>query len=81
MIDMKQKVLTGHVENNVVLLDENIELPDGLKVKIVVADEASGEVIENTSGLCGIWQDDRAVEEIVAEIIGARSAGRDLPTL
>jgi hypothetical protein len=30
------------------------------------------------SGLCGIWQDDRSAEEIVEDIVGSRSQGRDL---
>jgi hypothetical protein len=31
-----------------------------------------------TSGLCGIWQDDRTAEEIIDDMISARSPGRDL---
>ena len=31
-----------------------------------------------TSGLCGIWQDDRTAEEIIDDIISARSPGRDV---
>jgi hypothetical protein len=31
-----------------------------------------------TSGLCGIWQDDRTAEEIIEDIISARSPGRDV---
>ena len=31
-----------------------------------------------TSGLCGIWQNDRTAEEIIDDIISARSSGRDV---
>ncbi|MEE4379055.1 MAG: hypothetical protein V2J55_16310 [Candidatus Competibacteraceae bacterium] len=36
------------------------------------------EASTTTSGLCGIWQDDRTAEEIIADIISARSPGRDV---
>lgn len=29
-----------------------------------------------TSGLCGIWQDNRTAEEIINDIVSARSSGR-----
>ncbi len=57
---VKQKTLSGHVENNVILLDEDVQLPDGIKVTIIVSPESP----PHSSGLCGIWQDDRPVEEI-----------------
>jgi hypothetical protein len=68
MSEMKQKVIAGHVENNIILLDEDVQLPDGLKVTIIVPNNETQE----SSGLCGIWQDDRPVEEIVQEIISSR---------
>ena len=36
------------------------------------------EVSTTASGLCGIWQDDRTAEEIIEDIISARSPGRDV---
>ncbi|MCB0211671.1 MAG: hypothetical protein KDJ52_20200 [Anaerolineae bacterium] len=73
----KQKSLqiSGHIKNNMIVLDERIELPDGVKVTIIITDGA----IAGASGLCGIWQDDRPVEEIVDDIVSSRSVGRDLP--
>jgi len=67
-------VLTGHVKNNSIILDQPIELPDGIAVKVMV----SGKPVQKSSGLCGIWQDDRPAEEIVDEIISARSKGKEI---
>ncbi|MCB0195687.1 MAG: hypothetical protein KDJ65_27295 [Anaerolineae bacterium] len=69
----KQKSLqiSGHVKNNMIVLDERIELPDGIKVTIIITDEA----VARSSGLCGIWQDERPVEEIIDDIVSSRSVG------
>jgi len=36
------------------------------------------EASTTVSGLCGVWQDDRTAEEIIDDIISARSPGRDV---
>lgn len=66
-------VLSGHVKNSVIVLDEPVKLPEGIKVKILISDKTLKE-----SGLCGIWQDSRSADEIVDEIISSRSKGRDI---
>ena len=48
-----------------------------LQTKTHHRDEAH-QARTTTSGLCGIWQDDRTAEEIIDDIISARSPGRDL---
>lgn len=75
MPSLEQKVLSGHVKNNVIVLDNQVQLPDGIKVKVIIEEAPA------PSGLCGIWQDDRPVEKIVEEIVGARSSGRNMPSL
>nr|MEC4584952.1 hypothetical protein [Candidatus Parabeggiatoa sp.] len=64
--------ISGYVRNNVVILDDNIQLPEGIKVNVIVPRQA-----RNSSGLCGIWKDDRPVEEIVNDIIASRTMGRE----
>ena len=66
-------IVWGHIKDNQVLLDENIRLPDGVRVEIRVPDETTTQ----ESGLCGIWKDSRRVEEIVEEVISSRTLGRD----
>ena len=73
-------VISGHVENNVIVLDEAIELPEGVKVEIILPD-AVEEMTALSSGLCGIWEDDRSADEIVAEILAARTIGRHTPVI
>ena len=67
-------IISGHVKNNVIILDEKIKLLDGTKVNIMVPDNGT----EKSSGLCGIWKDNRSAEEIANEIISSRSTGRDI---
>ena len=62
-------IVWGHIKDNQILIDENIQLPDGIRVEIRVPDEA----IEKGSGLCGIWKDSREAEEIVEEVISSRT--------
>jgi len=64
--------ISGYVRNNVVIFDDNIQLPEGIKVNVIVPRRAS-----NSSGLCGIWKDDREVTEIVNDIIASRTMGRE----
>ncbi len=66
--------ISGHVKNNTIIIDDNLELPDGMKVEIIIPDLVQAP----SSGLCGIWDDDRPVENIVEEIISTRSMGRDI---
>ena len=66
-------IVRGHIKDNQILIDENIQLPDGIEVEIRVPDEA----ITQSSGLCGIWKDSRETKEIVEEIISSRTLGRD----
>ncbi len=66
-------VLSGHVKDNVIILDKPIKLPEGMKVRIMISDKTLKK-----SGLCGIWQDSRSADEIVNEIILSRSEGRDI---
>ena len=67
-------IVWGHVKDNQILIDENIQLPDGIRVEIRVPDEA----MTQGSGLCGIWKDNREALEIVEEIISGRTLGRDI---
>ncbi len=66
-------LISGHVENNVIVLDEKIKLPNGAKVRIMFYDKN----IRKSSGLCGIWRDSRSAEKIADELILSRSKGRD----
>jgi len=66
-------IVSGHVKENRIVLDTEIVLPNGLRVEVIVPDE----LIPSGSGLCGIWRDDRAAEEIVSEILSSRSVGRE----
>jgi len=66
-------IISGHVRNNVIILDKPIKLPEGIRVRIVISDKTLKE-----SGLCGIWQDSRPADEIVDEIISSSSKGRDI---
>lgn len=66
-------VISGHVKNSVIVLDEPVNLPEGIKVKIMISDKTLEK-----SDLCGIWQDSRSADEIVNEIISSRSKGRDI---
>ena len=68
-----QMIVWGHIKDNQILLDENIQLPDGVRVEIRVPDETTTQV----SGLCGIWKDSRDPKEIVEEVISSRTLGRD----
>jgi hypothetical protein len=67
-------VVSGHVKDNRILLDSDIHLPDGIRVEIILPDDA----IAQSSGLCGIWKDDRSADEIVAELVKSRSVGREI---
>ncbi|RKZ38193.1 MAG: hypothetical protein DRQ49_14995 [Gammaproteobacteria bacterium] len=64
--------ISGYVRNNVVVFDDKIQLPEGIKVNVIVPRRAT-----NSSGLCGIWKDDREVAEIVNDIIASRTMGRE----
>ena len=64
--------ISGYVKNNVVIFDDKIQLPEGIKVNVIVPRRAT-----NSSGLCGIWKDDRPVVEIVNDIIASRTMGRE----
>ncbi|MDM8558525.1 hypothetical protein [Candidatus Parabeggiatoa sp. HSG14] len=65
--------ISGYVRNNVIIFDDEIQLPEGIKVNVVVPRQAT-----NSSGLCGIWKDDRETEEIVNDIMGSRTMRDDL---
>ena len=67
-------VIKGHIENNQVVIDEDIQLPEGTEVKISVIEKNNSK----SSGLCGIWKDDRSTNEIIEDIISTRSEGRDV---
>ena len=69
---MPEASLPGYIKNNVVIFDEQIQLPDGMKVSVILSDSAVP-----ASGLCGIWKDDRPVTDIVNEIIRSRTIGRE----
>ena len=62
----------GYVKNNVIMLYDDIQLPDGIKVNVIVPQN-----VTKSSGLCGIWKDNRAVEEIVEDIMTSRTTGRE----
>ena len=65
-------IVWGHIKDNQILIDENIQLPDGIRVEIRVPDEA----MRQGSGLCGIWKDSREAKEIAEEIISSRTLGK-----
>ncbi|EDN66806.1 hypothetical protein BGP_4133 [Beggiatoa sp. PS] len=62
----------GYVKNNVIMLYDDIQLPDGIKVNIIVPQSAT-----ESSGLCGIWKDNRPVDEIVEDMMTSRTKGRE----
>jgi hypothetical protein len=66
---MYQQILQGHIKNNTIFLDDQVQLPEGLQVKIILLPL---QAVQPASGLCGIWQDVREAEEIVEEIYLAR---------
>ena len=67
-------IVWGHVKDNQIILDDAIQLPDGLRVEIILLDDT----VTKGSGLCGIWKDSRSTDEIVNEIIKSRTPGRDI---
>ncbi len=75
---MYQQIFQGHVKNNTIFLDDPVQLPEGLQVKIILFPL---QVSSPTSGLCDIWQDVREANEIIEEIYLARTSGRQLPKL
>lgn len=66
-------IATGHIENNIIVLDQKIDMPDGAKVRISVTPMD----IDLATELCGAWQDDRSPEEIVEDIMSARTSSRE----
>lgn len=69
---MPEVSLPGYIKNNVVIFDKQIQLPDGIKVSVIVSDSTVA-----SSGLCGIWKDDRPATDIVNDIIASRTIGRE----
>ncbi len=66
------RMIPAHIENGDIILDQKIELPNGLKVQVLLPliQQPTG------TGLCGIWEDKRTAEEIVQEILSSRTMGR-----
>jgi len=62
----------GYVKNSVIMLDDDIQLPEGIKVNVLVPQN-----VTKSSGLCGIWKDKRPVEQIVEDIMSSRTKGRE----
>ncbi len=61
-------------------LTEHQHYLDLLATETALQDEAIPAIAPVPSTqLCGRWQDDCPVEELVAEIMGARSMGREFP--
>jgi predicted GTPase len=72
-IDTMQPInIKGYVKNNVIMLYDDIQLPDGIKVNVIVPPN-----VTKSSGLCGIWKDNRPVEEIVEDMMTSRTKGRE----
>jgi len=46
-----------------------------VKAQVKIATDPAEPI---ASGLCGIWQDERTAEEIIEDIISARSQSRDV---
>ncbi|MBS0618731.1 MAG: DUF104 domain-containing protein [Spirochaetes bacterium] len=67
-------IATGHIENNSIILDEKINIPEGVKVRISVTPLAK----EVSSNLCGIWKDNRSSSQIVEDIMSARTSSREV---
>ncbi|MDM8558528.1 hypothetical protein [Candidatus Parabeggiatoa sp. HSG14] len=65
---MQNVSISGYVK----IFDDEIQLPEGIKVNVIVPRKAT-----NSSGLCGIWKDDREAAEIVNDIIASRTMGRN----
>ena len=66
-------VYKGKVKGHTVILDENVKLPDGLLVDIVVPKNERIQGERDSTGICGIWQDDRCAEEIIRDLKEART--------
>ena len=68
-------ILTGHVHNNVITLDnKEHSLPEGCAVKIIPIKDT-----DETDELCGAWEDERTAEEIITDIKKARkNRNRDI---
>jgi len=66
-------IISGYIQNNTVILDKHIIFQNGTRVNVVIPDNA----VRKSSGLCGIWKDERSAQEIAEEIISSRSQGRD----
>lgn len=67
----------GKVHGKVIVLEDPVELPEGTLVEVEVVLSDSG----STSGLSGIWEDDRGPDEIVRQIREGRTGfgGRTPP--
>jgi len=70
---MYQQIFQGHIKNNTIFLDDPVQLPEGLQVKIILFPL---QVSPPTSGLCV-----REANEIIEEIYLTRTSGRHLPEL
>jgi len=68
-------VLIGHTEKNTIVLDEPINVPDGIKVKISFVQSNNAK---DSTGLCGVWKDERDENTIISEIYSNRSEGRQI---
>lgn len=65
----------GRVKDSVIVLEDEIKLPEGTLVEIIVPEKLDKNKVKavNRTDLCGVWQDERSAEEIINEIKNARA--------
>lgn len=66
-------IYKGKVKGNAIIMDGNVKLPDGLLVDIVVPKTESTQGEKDSTGICGLWQDERDAEEIIRDLKKART--------
>ncbi|MCH8291940.1 hypothetical protein IH992_12675 [Candidatus Poribacteria bacterium] len=53
---MGQMIVHGHVKDNRILLDSEIQLPDGTRVEVIVPDTTSTDSESGFMKYAGIWE-------------------------
>lgn len=85
-VEYKAKVLPdGHLSCPE-SIKKNLHLKEGFEVKIVMEIESAREVhgkeealtSNDSTGLCGIWKDERIAEEIIRDIYSSRTGFKEV---
>jgi alpha-D-ribose 1-methylphosphonate 5-triphosphate synthase subunit PhnL len=58
----------GHVDNGVIVLDKPARLPQGTPVLVQVQTRKK----KDSTGIAGIWHDERSANEIIKDIYQSR---------